>query len=235
MYLNALSAAKKVFVFGSLVFLLRRLSIGYVASIAIVFVIVLSIEIAQTRLVGHTPEITDPMLVLFAAFALVMISEHSARSQPVASTATAEHVREARRSARQEERWVTHTVNLHDEQIRFLEELANEMGGTVSRATRRIVANFIEESDSRISKIGGVAEEFYLIEAQRVRSMQIGNRVSDNWSHLTLNLRRSQFDWLSRASAALDMSVSRVTRYIVRHFMEQLGDGSDFDSVKPPR
>jgi VanZ family protein len=60
MYMNALSAAGKVFVFGSLVFLLRRLSLGYVASIGLVFVVVLFIELAQTRLPGHTPEITGP-------------------------------------------------------------------------------------------------------------------------------------------------------------------------------
>ena len=67
MYVNAVAAAKKVFLFGSMVYLLRRLSVGYLASVLLLFGTVFVVEVFQTRLVGHTPEITDPILVLLAA------------------------------------------------------------------------------------------------------------------------------------------------------------------------
>jgi VanZ family protein len=226
MYLNALSAAEKVFIFGSLVYLLRRLSLGYVGSIGLVFIIVFVVELAQTRLPGHTPEITDPLLVLFAALALIMLSEHSSRAQVSRLGPRKLHKNVTRHPGPNNRHWVTHTINLREEQLHFLELMAKEMGASVSSVARRIVANSIENSDSEGLASGTVAANYSIIETQRIRGNQRASNAPVNWVRLAINLRRQQFEWLSRASHDLDISVSRVIRHIIMQFIEELDDKS---------
>ncbi|MGY8870338.1 MAG: VanZ family protein [Pseudomonadales bacterium] len=57
--------AQKLFVIGALFFLLRESGRLSLKAIAVIFSIFLSIEVLQIWLVGHSAEITDPLLVLF--------------------------------------------------------------------------------------------------------------------------------------------------------------------------
>ena len=88
MYINAQSAIEKVFLYGSLVYLLWQTRIGRVSGIVIGVSIVTAIEFAQTRFVGHSPEITDPLLVLSAALALIALEKHELTSDVQGRTET---------------------------------------------------------------------------------------------------------------------------------------------------
>lgn len=73
MYVNAQTALEKTFLYGSLVFVIRRATSKSALGVSVAFLFVGLIEFAQTRFVGHSPEITDPLLVLLASFALSML------------------------------------------------------------------------------------------------------------------------------------------------------------------
>ena len=83
MYLNAQSALEKTFLYGSLALLAQRVLPGRARGVLLAMGFVGLIEFAQTRLVGHTPEITDPLLVLLAALAILVLErEDAARAIP---------------------------------------------------------------------------------------------------------------------------------------------------------
>jgi VanZ family protein len=64
-------AAEKFFWYGTAVWLLRQVRIPKPVSLALVAFILLAIEIAQTHIPGHVPEITDPLLGLAAGWSLL--------------------------------------------------------------------------------------------------------------------------------------------------------------------
>lgn len=70
MLLNINSLLTKGFLYGSLLWAGTRegASLRFVAGFAVL--LTAAIELGQTRLVGHTPELTDPLLVLLLAWAL---------------------------------------------------------------------------------------------------------------------------------------------------------------------
>lgn len=73
MWLNTQAACEKLFHYGSLVYLLWRTRFDRVLTTTVAFLVVLFIELAQIGLAGHSPEITDPLLVLAVAFAILAL------------------------------------------------------------------------------------------------------------------------------------------------------------------
>ncbi len=65
---NALSASRKVFVYGSLVYLVWQLNLRLVWSIPLAIVPVALLEYLQIHYLGHVPEVTDPLVALVAVF-----------------------------------------------------------------------------------------------------------------------------------------------------------------------
>jgi VanZ family protein len=126
MYHHTLSATEKVFLYGSLVYLIRRIGKSPSLAVTFGFSVVMIVEMAQTRFDGHVPEITDPILVIGAALVLLVLERRETESV----------VRERR---------ITQAIHIRRSQYKFLEELSRELGCSVSDAVRQIVAHFIEE------------------------------------------------------------------------------------------
>jgi hypothetical protein len=157
MYLNTQSAAEKVFFYGSLVYLLWRTGLNRFGSMLMSFTFILIIEFAQTRFIAHTPEITDPLLLIFAALTLMALEKHelarasggredtSRAINPPLVPAESNFSPDTRR-----EKWINQTIHLRGDQFDFLVRLSQEMGISISRVTRHIIAEFMEglrESD----------------------------------------------------------------------------------------
>lgn len=218
MYLNTQSAAEKIFLYGSLVYLLWRTRINSVSSVVVVFLIVLALEFVQTYLVGHTPEITDPLLVLLASAALWAVQKHPAETtlpehdddSIAVKTSTATAVPHPGLKRRQES-WVKRPVNLKAHQFDLLLGLSREMEISVSRVTRRIIEQFIDglehdigcESDRRLSTPG----------------TQV---TGERWVNQSVNLRRHQIQFLDSLATEMGVSISSAIRQIVAHFISKL-------------
>ena len=224
MYVNALSAARKVFLFGSLVFLLRQLSVGYVASVGFLFVTVFAVELLQTRLVGHTPEITDPILVLLAALALYSLSQQSLRIRPAGLAPARPHLRDNRQRELRNKHWITQTIDLHEDQYRFLGSLAEEMKISRSRVVRHIVRNFLKELDAAPGTDRYNGNGIQEIADETIRRRRLTGRESSQWVVLTVNLRGSHYKRLTSVAESQGISVSRAIRRIVARFIENLDD-----------
>ena len=73
MFINVQTAAEKVFLYGSCVFLLTKIRDKYLLSTLLAFTWIMMIEFGQLLFAEHTPEITDGLLVLLAAMALYIL------------------------------------------------------------------------------------------------------------------------------------------------------------------
>ena len=212
MYLNVQSAAEKVFLYGSLVYLMWRAVSNRLLSIGIGAALVTMIEIAQTRLVGHTPEITDPLLVIFAALALIALESQDKKAAP---------------GGRTSQRWVQQTINLREYQFEFLARMSQQMEVSVSRVSRRIIADFVDgleqEAASKVAAEEGMSHTAIIAAA--------GDR--ERWVTQTINLHRNQFDFLARLAEEMGISVSRVSRRIITQFIAQLEQDDQMNSSQP--
>jgi len=50
-----------------------------ITATALVAALLLAVELAQTHLPGHVAEITDPLIAIFASFALAMVTRQRPR------------------------------------------------------------------------------------------------------------------------------------------------------------
>ena len=84
MYLNVLAICEKVFLYGSLIYLLWQTRLSQTAGVLVGVAVVSSIEFAQTFFTRHTPEITDPLLLVLAALTMLALTHREALSaEPV--------------------------------------------------------------------------------------------------------------------------------------------------------
>ena len=83
MFHNTLVLLEKFFFYGSLIWLVRETGIGARLAALAVAGLVAAVEVAQVWGSGHTPEITDPLLVILIAWSLSAIE--TGRSEPVAA------------------------------------------------------------------------------------------------------------------------------------------------------
>lgn len=215
MYVNAQSAAEKVFLYGTLVYLLWRARVSIIGGIVVASSFVLAIEFAQIYLIGRTPELTDPLLVVFAALALVAVERHegtavaaenAAGATREGTTIIADTLRGVLMKTRKQ--WVSQTINLKEHQSSLLSNLAREMGVSVSRVTRRIIEQFIEALDSDAGLAPGNGPHHDV--------------VPERWVRVSVNFRRHQFEFLERLGQELGTSVSGTTRLIIAHFINRL-------------
>ena len=213
MHLNTQSAAEKVFLYGSLIYLLWRSGTSVLKSILIGFSFVAIIEFAQTRFVGHTPEITDPLLVIFAAIALSVLERHEEKTAVLgqSETVAGSNVRHKRHR----ERWVSQSVNLREYQLDFIVRLSREMGASTSKVIRRIVEQFIK----------GLEQDIVIKRQCNTVNVEHG-KGGEKWVNQPVNLKRDQFDFLETLSQEMKISVSGVTRVIITRFIDSL-DGND--------
>lgn len=90
MLINTQSLLEKAFLYGALVWLAREAGLRLAAAAGATAILLLGIEAAQTRLAGHTPEITDPLFALFAALFLRLADPPRPPLNPVESPARKE-------------------------------------------------------------------------------------------------------------------------------------------------
>jgi hypothetical protein len=80
MSVNIQSFLEKVFLYGTLVWLILQTGASISCSLVLVVILTTSLEIAQRYIVGRTPEITDPLLVLLLGGLLLALERHSRSS-----------------------------------------------------------------------------------------------------------------------------------------------------------
>lgn len=90
MLVNAQSLFEKAFLYAALVWLGRESGLRLAAAAVGTAVILAGIEAAQTRLLDRTPEVTDPLLALFAAVFLHLADPPRPPPNPVESRARKE-------------------------------------------------------------------------------------------------------------------------------------------------
>ncbi|HEX5138520.1 MAG TPA: VanZ family protein [Planctomycetota bacterium] len=87
MLLNTQSIFEKAFFYGALVWLGREAGLRLGVAAGGTALLLLGIEVAQTRFSDHTPEVTDPLLALFAALFLRLADAPRPPPNPVESPA----------------------------------------------------------------------------------------------------------------------------------------------------
>lgn len=229
MLINAQSAAAKVFLYGSLVYLLWGTRLSLAVGVAFGFSLILAIEFGQTQYVGHTPEITDPLLVVFAALALLALDKREntlvfAAAPPRKQIEPLQKFRSKKVSwpMRILGNWVTQETNLRTSQYRFLQRLGGEMDASVSRVVRRIVKQFMADVEKDDSPSSGISGDEHLAEIPDGLAQGADDNSADGWMKETINLQRNQYRFLQRLSDEMNCSASRVIRRIVDRFIDSL-------------
>jgi VanZ family protein len=92
MLVNSQSLFEKTFLYGALVWLVREAGLRLAVAGGGVALLLACVEAAQTRLAGHTPEVTDPLLALFAALFLRAADPPRPPLNPVESRARKEEL-----------------------------------------------------------------------------------------------------------------------------------------------
>jgi len=87
MYHNTLALLQKTFLYSSLVFLLHELGLSWLKAALLTGFLLLLIEAAQIYFSGHTPEITDPLLILLLTLGMVELDRlapvsHKSKNEP---------------------------------------------------------------------------------------------------------------------------------------------------------
>lgn len=220
MYVNAQSAMEKVFLYGSLVFLVRRSVLGARAGLGFAAALVLGIEIAQTMLDGHTAEITDPLLLVLAAVAMAALAEPRATATPAdGAAANTGSMSETLRFRGHD--WQRLRVNLLRDQFDFLKQLAREMNVSTSHVVRQVVQRFLAESSHAGSDTASVyAPETSERDATTDPVDTAATGVQAAWVNQTINLHRYQLDFIDELAHELGVSRSAVVRRIVIRFIE---------------
>lgn len=226
MYVNSQSAAEKVFLYGSLVFLLwsTRFSrwTGTMLGAAIVFVI----ELLQTLVVGHMPEITDPLLVILAATALSEFSRNYdmpalgqtrigyaqrflAGKPPGASMENAVSRNQSR------------SINLRRNQLEFLQELSDEMDASLSSVVSQIVERFVKSDGT--TGLRDVADRDWLAASPgstRIRNRYQASQIDQRWVSCEIKLDSKSRMALSAVAGDLKLSESRLIRRMIFRLMD---------------
>ena len=161
MFVNAQAAAAKLFVFGSIVYCLRLGLKNHWPVVGILAVVIAGVEFLQTRLLGHTPETTDVLLLLAAAVGIALIA-----AEPTGKSRSQVRKSVARRLANDPGAswpgrgavvpgWVELPIPLDSEQLAFIEGLSRRTRRSHSRTVRGIIARFIQDCESDDATIYG--------------------------------------------------------------------------------
>lgn len=217
MYVNAQAICQKVFLYGSLVYLLWQTRIHRAVGILIGVSVVSVIEFAQVFVAGHTPEITDPALLILAAATIVALQAHSQ------GTAAARVVRPHRSRVKravsdppaESDRPAKLTINLRRIHARYLERRAQQSGGDIAKVCGDILDAFAEEQTRHGSRL-------------RLDSASAGIESADpdgdSWLHKQVALHPQRLQELERLSRDHGLSPSRLMRRIIARQMRTRSD-----------
>lgn len=223
MFVNAQSAAEKVFAYGSIVYLMLRMGAGGWISLLAATAWVAGIEWAQTYVVNHTPEITDPLLVIFAAVSIFAVENISGRDRQSLEQDRKSPARSGRSGRRQRPpHWVTHRVNLNETQAELLEQLAKEMNISVSEASRKIIGDTIAEAGQNARTPDDVRRKLGDFALKGSAGLITRENETSNWQTWDIELHPTQYDTLRELSSETGSTVSRLVRRIIDRFFSEL-------------
>ncbi len=215
MFVNAQAAAAKLFVFGSLVFCLRLGLKNHWPVVGILVIVIAGVEFLQTRLIGHTPEITDVLLLVAAAVGIALITV-----EPTGNNVSRVRRSVARRLAGDPGAswpgrgaivpgWAELPIPLNSEQLAFVEGLSRRTRRSHSRTVRGIVARFIQDCDNDDGTVYG---------SQRL-GLPPDSQSSKNSAGFTsieiVRLRESQATFVRELGEAMGHSTGEVIGRIV--------------------
>jgi len=216
MYLNSQSALEKLFLYASFVYLCRQLGLSFFLTAFSGATVLGLIEMAQTRMVGHTAEITDPVLLILAALGIRALEK--TQSQPSdESAATSVASRISAGGSHQ-------TVRLRSWQFEFLEKLAREAGLSLSETVNEILAHWIRQTGNAAA--GSSTDEMIerlVTSTREPAAASRGNLGRAAWITLEMELSESQDALVDTVSRKLGISRSRATRRLVADFMSSTG------------
>lgn len=216
MYVNSQSALEKLFLYAGCVYLCRQLAVPFLPTALLASAVVGVIELAQTQLVGHTPEITDPVLVLMAALGMRTLEKSTA------SFTQDKRVRigtaPSRPTAHRE------PVRLRSGQFAFLEELATEAGLTTAEMAVRIFDHVTQTMHSALVSRSAdeIARRLVATLPQPDPTLPASPK-RPRWVTVDVPFPEAQFALLTAISDELGMSRSRVVRRLIARFIATLG------------
>ncbi len=238
MFVNAQSAAEKVFAYGSIVYLLLRMGAGGWISLLAATAWVAGIEVGQTYVINHTPEITDPLLVIFAALAIFAV-ENLAGDQVRSHARGGEITRDGKgpdggyssashsdghtaADHQRKHRAMIQKVNLNATQAELLDQLAKEMQVSVSEASRKIIGSAIEEAGRETPNPDELVRRLRDLTLRGAAGLITRENESNGWLAREIELHPDHYEVLQELSAESGSSISRVIRRIIDRFFSQL-------------
>ncbi len=240
MFVNAQSASEKVFAYGSIVYLLMRMGAGGWISLLAATAWIAGIEFAQTYVIRHTPEITDPLLVIMAAIAIFAVEGMDRKPAP-RPRESKRRVRVAAPPQRAEQQpepaqpqtpatprpeWVVRRVNLNATQAQLLESLAREMGVSISEASRKIINDTLTEVSHHSQDPFEQRWQLRNMTLKGAAGLITRENETARWVAWEIALHPDQFDFIQQVSNESGSSVSRVTRRIIDRFFSRLEAGA---------
>ena len=155
MYVNVQSICEKVFLYGSLIYVLWQTRLNQVIGVFVGVAVVACIEFAQIYVANHTPEITDPLLMVLAA--LTMISLGNQRNYAAVpgiaqgmgtaqdSGQDTDSVSDLSMAGESVSDSVEISVNLRRSHVAFLDQVSEKMETDVSSVCQMIIDLAFEE------------------------------------------------------------------------------------------
>ncbi len=219
MYVNVQAICQKVFLYGSLVFFLWQTRLARTLSVALGVAVLASVESMQTHLIGHTPEITDPLLLVLAALAMLALRESSAnplREEIQSAVVPATRPTRLPEASAIATKFADKLVDLRPVQAEFLENVAERMGASVTEVTQHILDDFISQYAADMTKM-----EWEL----RNKATMAGTELPAHqcrWVECKLILHHEHARFVETLSAEVGLSESRILRYLVARFMSEL-------------
>lgn len=238
MYVNVLAICEKVFLYGSIVYLLWQTRLNPVAGTAGAALLVLFVEIAQLFVIRRTPEITDPLLVIVAAFMMVALRQHEEAAAPTPEEKTRKRRRRSRSAPRSSLDPVSDmmvvSVNLRHQTADFLDRLSAELGVGMTETCRQVIDRMLARAaEPADTEAGGETGELSALEqiSARLLAADDGPAPSEHdWTKRTIALERPLYLALRNQAEESEQSVSRTVRHLLAAFIDQTTPGG----AKPP-
>jgi len=214
MYINSQSICEKSFLYGSLVYMLWRGGFSPVLSTMLAVIGLTMIEFSQTYFIGrHVPEITDSILAVIMALTLFSLKNDT--TTPTTNNLSAhpqqpelKHSHRSVTTGQIRKQYFNRNIDLRPDQVKFLNELAEEMDISMSRAARLIVDAVIKET-----------QQHHNLPFEEPDS-QISSDIE--LEPCSVRLRKEQIEWFKTSSQYSVDNLSLIIRNMIDRFIENI-------------
>jgi hypothetical protein len=222
MFINSQAACEKSFFYGSLVYLLWKGGCGPLKGTLIAAVGIALIELAQTRFINHTPEITDPILVILAALTLSALKTSDAPSQHEDRISKA-HASSPKKNpdltsdsapaGPYKQLIINKHIDLRPDQVDFLRDLSKTMGISTSRAIRRIIDDVMQDMQQHQEPKDNGTLDFM------TASPSVLTQTGDELISYNFRLQKKQIEFLAALKESMETDFSSVVRIVMDRFI----------------